>query len=197
MDYFLDNSNCDNRLLQDYRTHKSIVVAVDFDNTIYDFHKAGILFTRVIKLLKRCNALGFPVVIFTANTDHALVKAHCAGIGIDITGINENVIPGFTGGKIYYNILLDDRAGLPSAYGTLRYVVDIAERKPKMFSLIIFDDTDWKDNKPHKCYQVGTRNCVSITENILGTSGGILVSSYIVKFKDNTEIEISNTIYVS
>ena len=65
-----------------------------------------------------------------------------------------------------------------------------------MFSLIIFDDTDWEVNQPQKCHKVGLRNCVSIQENVLGISGGISITTYTVKFKDGTDIEIRNTVAV-
>ena len=48
------------------------------------------------------------------------MRSRCKDIGIEIDYINESppYIP-FTGNKVYYNIMLDDRAGLSAAYNIL------------------------------------------------------------------------------
>ena len=53
-------------------------------------------------------------------SDEMLKRNECEKVGISIDYINESppYIP-FTGNKVYYNILLDDRAGLRSAYEIL------------------------------------------------------------------------------
>ncbi len=127
MDYFLHQLHCDRRLLKEYKEHGNLIVAVDFDNTIYDYHGIGLEFFDVVSILKVCNSMDFPVVIFTANQDHKLVHDYCEEIGVEIAGINVNVLPGFGKGKIYYNVLLDDRAGLKSAFDSLEYVLDYIE----------------------------------------------------------------------
>jgi len=129
MDKFLNRTECVARLLDDYEKHGNLIVAVDFDNTIYDFHKEGIEFNDVVQLVKQCNKLNFSVVIFTANTDHKLIEKHCKSLDIEIKGINKNVLDGFTGGKIYYNILLDDRAGLATAFYTLKNTISLIKTK--------------------------------------------------------------------
>jgi len=86
------------RLKKEYEEHGSLIVAVDFDETIYDFHKQGNTYPKVIQLLKRCNTNGFKLVIFTANKDHDLVTEYCKKIGIEIAGININILPQFDGG---------------------------------------------------------------------------------------------------
>jgi hypothetical protein len=39
MDFYLNPENSKNRLIEEYKTHGSLVVAFDFDDTVYDFHK--------------------------------------------------------------------------------------------------------------------------------------------------------------
>lgn len=48
------------------------------------------------------------------------MKSECNKVGISIDYINKSppYIP-FTGNKIYYNIMLDDRAGLSASYEIL------------------------------------------------------------------------------
>ena len=54
---------------------------------------------------------------------------HMLGQGIVLDSINKNPIPMPYGnhGKIYYNILLDDRAGLGQAYDTLTELLKMIE----------------------------------------------------------------------
>lgn len=113
------------RLTNDYEKHKNLIVAFDFDNTIYDYHNEGGDYSEVIDLLRECSDLGFTMVLFTANEDEDklnLCKAFCKDKGIRIDYINES--PVMVTRKPYYNILLDDRAGLEEAYFTLKVVVD-------------------------------------------------------------------------
>lgn len=131
-DPFLNKNTTFLRLLEEYRKYNSLVVAVDFDNTIYDFHKKGYTFPAVIDLLKECNKVGFKVVIFTASPKERFdeIRQYCKDIGVFIDGINEEVIDSMKGGdrtnrKIYYNVLLDDRAGLGEAYEVLYNMINL------------------------------------------------------------------------
>lgn len=128
-DPYLTSSYTFQRLLNDYNNHgKNLIVAFDFDDTVYDFHKKGFKYDQVVTLLKRCNERGFRLVVFTANKDTEFVASYCDEIGIEIEGINKCLVPEFeTAGKIFYNIFLDDRAGLKDAYETLKLLLDWTE----------------------------------------------------------------------
>ena len=52
MDYYLDEENAYQRLLNEYQQYGSLVVAFDFDNTVYDFHQQGHSYQDVICLLQ-------------------------------------------------------------------------------------------------------------------------------------------------
>lgn len=127
-DPFLKSRPVVDRLWSEFLKHEKLIVALDFDDTIYDCHARGHRYTKVIKLVKQCQELGFYIIIFTASIKerYPLIKDYCASIGIHPFKINENAVdmPIGRNGKIYYNILLDDRAGLSSAYKTLKTVVD-------------------------------------------------------------------------
>lgn len=116
---------CMKRLINDYEKHKNLIVAFDFDNTIYDYHNEGGNYSEVIELLRECSQLGLTMVLFTANEDEdklTFCKSFCKDKGIRIDYINES--PVMPTRKPYYNILLDDRAGLEEAYFTLKTVVE-------------------------------------------------------------------------
>ena len=112
------------RLKADYLQHKSLFVAYDYDNTVFDYHHQGITYGPIIDLLRNCKSLGFQLILFTGNEGEALEK-----IRLDLTlrkipfdFVNEN--PLMDTRKPYYNILLDDRAGLKEAYTHLKQLTD-------------------------------------------------------------------------
>lgn len=123
---FLNQRNSKTRLLDECLTHNSLIVAFDFDNTIYDYHKKGDDYSEVINLLKECCKLGFTMILFTAELDEKnidLKKQYCEELGLRVDFVNES--PVMSGSKKpYYNILLDDRAGLLEAFDNLSFVVE-------------------------------------------------------------------------
>ncbi len=124
MDKYLNKEICYNRLLKEYSEHKSLVVAVDFDGTIYDFHNEGITFEDIINLLNDLKEIGCYIIIFTANDNHGLITDYCITMKIPFDSINEN--PPFfksKSRKIYYNVLLDDRAGMNEVYNQLTNLI--------------------------------------------------------------------------
>lgn len=118
---------CVERLYKEYLTHKKLIVALDFDDTIFDFHNRGHSYAQVIDLILECQKLDFYIVIFTGTEPEKWpnIYNYCEKIGIKIASINKNPIPLPFGndGKIYYNILLDDRAGIAQAYDILRKTI--------------------------------------------------------------------------
>lgn len=118
---------CKKRLLEEYHKYGKLIVAFDYDNTIFDYHNNGGDYSCVIDLLKECVKLGFEMVLLTTeeNVFKLNDKASSAFHLLDCETINVNtssLFPRAT--KPYYNILLDDRAGLEESYEILKYVVD-------------------------------------------------------------------------
>ncbi len=113
------------RLKEEIKKYGKIFIAFDFDNTIFDYHNSGEDNSSVIELLRRCSDLGHKLILFTATSDNErleFMKLYCKHYGIKITYINENPeVPG--GVKPYYNILLDDRAGLEESYRILNKAI--------------------------------------------------------------------------
>lgn len=127
MDYFLDDEKVYKRLLTEYEKYDNIIVAYDYDNTVYDYHNEGHSYDDVITLLQDCrDKLGAKFVVFTAcdESKYASISEYLVAHDVPFDTINENLscVP-FNGRKIYYNILLDDRAGLSSAYNVLKRLV--------------------------------------------------------------------------
>jgi len=126
-----NNSRCLIRLIDEYHKHKHLVVGFDFDNTVYDCHELGMDYSEVIDLLKECKELGFILCLYTADTSDEKIawKAKwCEEMGIGPDYINESPLMNGTK-KPFFNILLDDRACLESAYSMLKDVVEIAKQE--------------------------------------------------------------------
>jgi predicted HAD superfamily phosphohydrolase YqeG len=106
--------------MDEYNQYGSLVIAYDFDNTVYDFHQKGQTYEQVISLLKLLKAAGCYLIVFTANEDIRFVTRYLLNNQIPFDSINEN--PPFfksKAAKIYFNALLDDRAGLAQVYQEL------------------------------------------------------------------------------
>lgn len=134
MNPYQDIQQCVNRLITEHDKHNQLIIAYDFDGTVFNFpgnfsdieqnesdHK------EVLDLLRTCQKRGFYLCVFTASAPSRYPKIleYCKQLGITPHTINENPIPLPFGnhGKIYYNLLLDDRAGLSAATETLRRVL--------------------------------------------------------------------------
>lgn len=117
------------RLKDDYLKHGSLFVAFDYDNTVFDFHGKGIDYSPVITLLRTCKSLGFTLIVFTGNEGDDLKRVlsdlHDRNIPFDL--VNEN--PLMKTRKPYYNILLDDRAGLQEAFNLLNKLTNDIQNK--------------------------------------------------------------------
>lgn len=121
---FLDSENTYQRLLREYQAYGSLVVAVDFDNTLYDYHHQGLDCSEIIALLHDLRRIGCYLIIWTAAEDEGFVQDFCVQNNIPFDAVNENP-PFFTSAsrKIYYNELLDDRAGLAESFHRLQRLV--------------------------------------------------------------------------
>lgn len=131
LDTYMDPTACSDRLWREYGKHGRLLVAVDYDSTCAPF-PAGTTHDMVLALLRRCTALGFHLYLFTASNPSRYAEMHAfmAAQGIKVApGVNVNPIelPFGNWGKPYWNVLVDDRAGLASAYQALLSVVERAE----------------------------------------------------------------------
>ena len=127
---------CLERLKNEYDKYGKLIVAFDFDNTIYDFHKNEGDYSEVIDLLKECIKLEFDLILFTVDEDPDKVSEKVRWlVSNDLWSYKSshffvNTGPLFSGSrKPYYNILLDDRAGLEESYNILKQVIDYANSK--------------------------------------------------------------------
>ena len=124
MDYYLNTQNSLTRLIEEYQKYNTLVVAFDFDDTVYDFHKKGRLYSDTINLLKNLKSINCYLICWTGQEDLAFVSNYFTENTIPFDAINEN--PPFhksTSKKVYANAYLDDRAGLKQVYDELSNLI--------------------------------------------------------------------------
>lgn len=116
---YLDSQVCIDRLVAWKQANGRLIIAYDFDNTVYDYHHQGHDYREVIELIRRAHDVGCYLIVFTGNRDQELVERFLLEQGIPFDAINEQApfLPESlrSARKIYYNLLLDDAAGLASA----------------------------------------------------------------------------------
>jgi hypothetical protein len=130
-DPYFDTETCVDRLIRVYNKYSNLIVAFDFDDTVYDYHKKGHKYYQVIKLLQRCSDLGFTMMLFSCKETLEELQVcgdHCAIMGIGVDFMNSSPVLALSR-KPFYNILLDDKAGLGQAYEILFEVVNRIEKE--------------------------------------------------------------------
>lgn len=126
-DFYAEDENCIERLVNEWKAFGKIIIDYDFDNTVFDYHNKGLMFDVVSDLLRQAQAIGAYCYCFTCDSANRhpqileYLKKHripCDGINVD-----QRVVT-YGGIKPYYNILLDDRAGLGSACRILAAAIE-------------------------------------------------------------------------
>lgn len=116
-----------------FAAHNNLIIAIDFDDTIYDWKNKGYDCDYVVDLVKRCqDKLNAKIILFTCRQGLHLTFAidFCVEKGIKLHGVNENPDYPSTFGKPFYNIFLEDKASLGAtceALENLLYATDKRE----------------------------------------------------------------------
>ena len=132
---FLNTASCVDNLYREYLLHPKLIIAIDFDCTVFDYKQTGDTYEVALNLAKRCQDLGFYIVCYTHRSpeSYGFIHTYFAEHGITLDAINRNVV--IVGDskvpetKIYYNILLDDKAGLGQAQEILESLLNKIENK--------------------------------------------------------------------
>lgn len=124
MDFYLSEENCYQRIEDEFKKYGRLIFCVDFDDTIYDFHKVGRKYDDIISLLHRWENYS-EVVIWTGNgeEEYPKIEKYLADNNIKYKGINCDSSVCVNGRKTYGNVYIDDRGGLPSVYRMLNKLI--------------------------------------------------------------------------
>ena len=112
------------RLVNEWITHGKIVLAVDFDDTIFHWrHTSQERCDEILELVKWVKSIGAYIMIHSSSDigRYKEIRDYCYSKGLHIDSINENpiILPYGTQGKPYYNWQLCDRSGLDYAVEVL------------------------------------------------------------------------------
>lgn len=113
------------KLIEAFKKHKNIIIGVDFDDTIFPFDKSDYVVDRcklVVKLLQELKEVSTICLFSVADKQSLVYKEHIMDLyGIKPMFINESLIKKWGEcNKPYFNILLDDKAGLNEAIEILK-----------------------------------------------------------------------------
>ena len=122
------------RLVKEWVKHKSLIIAYDYDNTVFDYHNNGYEFEFVIDLLRESKKYGAKFIVYSCSpaTRHDEMREYLNSNDIPFDTINQNIVELHGGeGKLFYNIFLDDRAGLKSACSILSSAMTVIKEHPE------------------------------------------------------------------
>lgn len=111
------------RLVKQYQKQDKLIIAYDIDDTVRPMYCADCGDVQsLLRMIK--NTLDAYFIVFTSNEDINGVKEYLDKWDIPYDAINENApfVP-FEKGKIFYNVLLDDKAGLGEVVNTLKQLL--------------------------------------------------------------------------
>lgn len=130
-DCYLQPDAAYNRLENEFKKYGKLIIAVDYDDTLYDFHKKGRTYNDVINLLKRWEPYS-EVIIFTGNgkDTYPQITEYLNENNVTFKGINcQSSVPNKNLGKVYANVYLDDRIGLRQVFNELTKLITKIENK--------------------------------------------------------------------
>lgn len=112
------------RLVEQYKKMDRLIIAYDFDDTVSPYYSASCCYaaSAIRKAKEYLNAY---LIVYTCNQDEEKIKKYLDKYKIPYDAINENApfIHFNKKGKLYYNLLLDDKAGLHQAISDLETLI--------------------------------------------------------------------------
>lgn len=116
-----------------HEQYGKIIVAFDFDDTLYAYGMYGdeAAISKAQSLVYRCLETGQTLLLFTCREGNLLDEAlfFCEQNGMFFEHVNENPLQTFTSRKPFFNILIDDKAGIYEASKILEEYLDWVEQK--------------------------------------------------------------------
>ncbi len=107
------------RLIEQYEKQDKLIVAYDFDDTVKPYWCADC--GKVQSILRRLrDNIDAYFIVYTCNKDHEEIRDFLNKWDIPYDSINENApFAPNVDGKLFYNVFLDDKAGLGEVVNTL------------------------------------------------------------------------------
>lgn len=113
------------KLLDQHAKHGRLIVAYDFDDTVYPFSLSVDELKDTVELIKELDKQGHFVYCYTSNDDINKVTSYLYFNKIPCRSINKSFVE--SSGKQFYNVLLDDKAGLNEVKEILRIFLELTK----------------------------------------------------------------------
>lgn len=145
MDKYLKENSAYNRLWAEYNKYNSLIIAVDYDDTLFNFHRTNDSYEMVQQLVRDLYSIGCKIIIWSGSENVNDMDIYLRENNIPWDLINENLLingnwaSGKDSRKIYANAYIDDRAGLKEVYADLTKLV--LEVKNKTFYRVCNEKT--------------------------------------------------------
>lgn len=113
------------RLVEQYQKNDKLIIAYDFDDTVSPYYSKS-CFRAASAIRAAKDHLNAYLIVYTCNADHEKIKKYLNDNNIPWDAINENApFIHFCDekSKLYYNLLLDDKAGLHQAIEDLETLI--------------------------------------------------------------------------
>lgn len=129
-DPYTSTNRCVDRLFAVWAKHGRCILAVDYDDSVHAFRDQTDTHDRAHGLLRRAKDLNCLIILFTAGEParYPDMIAYMTAHGFVPDSINETPkdlrLSVGNHGKPYYNLLLDDKAGLGQALDILEWTLD-------------------------------------------------------------------------
>ena len=69
MDEFLTHNKSFLRLLEEYKKCGSLIIGVDYDGTLFDYHQKRTTYNMVKDLIRELHSIGCKIIVWTAIRD--------------------------------------------------------------------------------------------------------------------------------
>ena len=112
-DPYMNKEIVKNRLRKEFQKYGSLIIAFDFDYTVHNYQNETYSYEFVSKLLRGWRPYA-KLIVFSASPEsrYEYISNYLDEHDIPFDTINEDVLERNYTRKIYYNVFLDDRAGL-------------------------------------------------------------------------------------
>lgn len=113
-DPFMNREIVKDRLRNEYQKYGQLIIAYDFDYTVHSYREGETwTYDFIMNLLREWRPFA-KFIVFTASpiTRYAYIRTYLDSHNLPYDKINEEVFERQRTRKIYYNVFLDDRAGL-------------------------------------------------------------------------------------
>ncbi len=119
------------RLIEQYKNQERLIIAYDFDDTVKPYWCGSC--EDVKSVLRLCrDTLNAYFIVYTCNPNHNKIKEYLTEEEIPFDTINQNapfIDASYISGKLFYNVFLEDKAGLGEVVKTLEELCYLVNNK--------------------------------------------------------------------